>query len=39
MAIEDILPPIFTGTPTMYQGLLNPQDQAALESDGWPDGF
>ena len=31
MAIEDILPPIFTGTPTMYQGLLNPQDQAALQ--------
>jgi hypothetical protein len=22
---------IFTGTPAMYQGLLNPQDQAALE--------
>jgi hypothetical protein len=31
MAIEDILPPIFTGTPAMYQGLLNPQDQAALQ--------
>jgi hypothetical protein len=31
MAIEDFLPKIFTGTPAMYQGLLNPQDQAALE--------
>ena len=31
MAIEDFLPPIFTGTPAMYQGLLNPQDQAALQ--------
>jgi hypothetical protein len=32
MAIEDILPPIFTGTPTMYQGLLtDPKDRAALE--------
>jgi hypothetical protein len=31
MAIEDILPPIFTSTPAMYQGLLNPQDQAALQ--------
>jgi hypothetical protein len=31
MAIEDYLPNIFGGAPTMYQGLLNPKDQAALE--------
>ena len=31
MAIEDYLPQIFTGTPSMYQGLLNPKDQAALQ--------
>jgi hypothetical protein len=31
MAIEDYIPNIFGGTPTMYQGLLNPQDQAALQ--------
>jgi hypothetical protein len=30
MAIEDYLN-FFGGTPTMYQGLLNPQDQAALQ--------
>lgn len=32
MAIEDFLPNIFGRAPTMYQGLLNPKDQAALES-------
>ncbi len=31
MAIEDYIPNIFGGAPTMYQGLLNPKDQAALE--------
>jgi len=31
MAIEDYIPNVFGGTPTMYQGLLNPQDQAALQ--------
>jgi hypothetical protein len=31
MAIEDYIPNIFGGAPTMYQGLLNPQDQAALQ--------
>jgi len=31
MAIEDYLPNVFGGAPTMYQGLLNPKDQAALE--------
>jgi hypothetical protein len=32
MAIEDFLPPIFTGTPSMYQGLLtDPKDRIALE--------
>jgi hypothetical protein len=31
MAIEDYIPNIFGGVPTMYQGLLNPKDQAALE--------
>jgi len=32
MAIEDYLPNIFGGTPTMYQGLLNdPKDRIALE--------
>jgi hypothetical protein len=30
MAIEDYFK-FFGGTPTMYQGLLNPQDQAALQ--------
>ncbi len=31
MAIEDYIPNVFGGAPTMYQGLLNPKDQAALE--------
>ena len=31
MAIEDYIPNIFGGAPTIYQGLLNPKDQAALE--------
>jgi len=31
MAIEDYLPNVFGGAPTMYQGLLNPKDQAALQ--------
>jgi hypothetical protein len=31
MAILDYIPNIFGGAPTMYQGLLNPQDQAALQ--------
>lgn len=31
MAIEDYIPNIFGSAPTMYQGLLNPKDQAALE--------
>jgi hypothetical protein len=32
MAIEDYLPQIFTGTPSMYQGLLtDPKDRIALE--------
>lgn len=31
MAIEDFLPPIFTGTPSMYQGLLTDPQQAALQ--------
>jgi hypothetical protein len=32
MAIEDFLPPIFTGTPSIYQGLLtDPKDRIALE--------
>ena len=31
MAIEDYIPNIFGGTPTAYQGLLSPQEQASLE--------
>ena len=31
MAIEDFLPPIFTGTPSMYQGLLTDPQLAALQ--------
>jgi len=31
MALEDYIPNIFGGTPTVYQGLLSPQEQAALE--------
>jgi hypothetical protein len=31
MAIEDYIPNIFGGTPTVYQGLLSPQEQTALE--------
>jgi hypothetical protein len=31
MAIEDYIPNIFGGTPTIYQGLLSPQEQASLE--------
>jgi|LakMenEpi03Aug12_release.lakeMendotaPanAssembly.Ray.scaffolds.fasta_scaffold03436_13 hypothetical protein len=31
MAIEDYIPNIFGGTPTVYQGLLSPQEQASLE--------
>ena len=31
MAIEDYIPNVFGGAPTVYQGLLNPKDQAALE--------
>ncbi len=32
MAIEDYIPNIFGGAPTMYQGLLtDPKDRAALE--------
>jgi hypothetical protein len=31
MALEDYIPNIFGGTPTIYQGLLSPQEQASLE--------
>jgi len=31
MALEDYIPNIFGGTPTVYQGLLSPQEQTALE--------
>jgi hypothetical protein len=31
MAIEDYIPNIFGGTPTMYQGLLTDPEQAALQ--------
>lgn len=31
MALEDYVPNIFGGTPTVYQGLLSPQEQASLE--------
>jgi len=31
MALEDYIPNIFGGTPTAYQGLLSPQEQASLE--------
>jgi len=31
MALEDYIPNIFGGTPTIYQGLLSPQEQTALE--------
>jgi hypothetical protein len=31
MAILDYIPNIFGGAPTMYQGLLSPKDQAALQ--------
>jgi hypothetical protein len=31
MALEDYIPNIFGGTPTVYQGLLSPQEQASLE--------
>ena len=31
MALEDYIPNIFGGTPTVYQGLLSSQEQAALE--------
>jgi hypothetical protein len=31
MALEDYVPNIFGGTPTVYQGLLSPKEQASLE--------